>query len=226
MNAAQTVFRLISKLSFLPKVLQNIWYILYIVDHHILLARLEQWVGITGMALKWLRSELSHRTFCISLGFISRIHSPLRHFYIVWMTSRPGCLKTFSILLRKRLGSWSLQAPLWHPPNPPNWSELLGTVCQTYYRVVKVDADLKFDGQIKAVVKSRFFQLRELEKRNHFLQRQHFETVIYAFVTTRLDYCNALYMGVSGSLLLVSNKSKVLAHFTNFSFTPLTVCPS
>ena len=74
---------------------------------------------------------------------------------------------------------------------------------------VKVDSDLKFDSQIKAVVKSSFFQLRQLAKIKVVLQRQHFETVIHAFVTTRLDYCNALYIGASGSsiarLQLVQN---------------------
>ena len=47
---------------------------------------------------------------------------------------------------------------------------------------VKVDMDLKFDSQIKAVVKASFFQLRQLAKIKPFLQRQHFETVIHAFV--------------------------------------------
>ena len=74
---------------------------------------------------------------------------------------------------------------------------------------VKVDSDLKFDSQIKSVVKSSFFQLRQLAKIKPILQKRHFETVIHAFVTTRLDYCNALYAGVSGSsiarLQLVQN---------------------
>ncbi|XP_042352033.1 uncharacterized protein LOC121950173, partial [Plectropomus leopardus] len=77
-----------------------------------------------------------------------------------------------------------------------------------------VDADLKFDSQIKAVVKSSFFQLRQLAKIKPFVHRQHFETVIHAFVTNRLDYCNALYLGVSGSsiarLQLVQNAAACL----------------
>ena len=64
---------------------------------------------------------------------------------------------------------------------------------------VKVDADLKLDCQISSVVKSSFLQLRQPAKIKPILSRQHFETVIHAFVTTRLDYCNALYAGVSGS---------------------------
>ena len=74
---------------------------------------------------------------------------------------------------------------------------------------VVLDADLKFDSQIKAVAKSSFFQLRQLAKIKPVLQKKDFETVIHAFVTTRLDYCNGLYMGVSGSsiarLQLVQN---------------------
>ena len=52
---------------------------------------------------------------------------------------------------------------------------------------VKVDADLKFDSQIRAVVKSSFYQLRQLAKIKPILPRKHFETVIHAFITTRLD---------------------------------------
>lgn len=31
------------------------------------------------------------------------------------------------------------------------------------------------------------------------LSRQNFEAVIHFFITTQLDYCNGLYVGVSGS---------------------------
>ena len=37
------------------------------MDHDILIARLEQWVGVGGTALEWFRSYLSHRTFCVGL---------------------------------------------------------------------------------------------------------------------------------------------------------------
>jgi len=90
----------------------------------------------------------------------------------------------------------------------------LGSLAQYHKQIirnleVKVDTGVKFDTQIKAVVKSSFFQLRQLAKIKPVLPRQHFETVIHAFLTTRLDYCNALYSGVSGSsiarLQLVQN---------------------
>ncbi len=38
------------------------------VDHNILLERLENWVGLSGMALKWLRSYLEGRGYYVSIG--------------------------------------------------------------------------------------------------------------------------------------------------------------
>ena len=55
---------------------------------------------------------------------------------------------------------------------------------------VKVDNALKLDKQINHIVKSSFYHLRLLAK---VLSFKDFERVIHAFVTTRLDYCYALY---------------------------------
>lgn len=65
----------------------------------------------------------------------------------------------------------------------------------------KMDSDFKLDRQIGAVVKSSFFHLRQLAKVKSILTNEHFETVIHAFITSRLDYCNALYFGVNQSSL-------------------------
>ena len=62
-----------------------------------------------------------------------------------------------------------------------------------------MDPELNLNSHIKAVVKSSFFHLRQLAKIKPILSRQHFETVIHAFVNTQLDNGNALYVGVSGS---------------------------
>ena len=80
----------------------------------------------------------------------------------------------------------------------------LGSLAQVVKPVVtdlgfKVDSQLKLDNQIKYVVKSSFFQLRQLAKIKQILSRQLFENVIHAFISTRLDYCNALYVGVGAS---------------------------
>ena len=65
----------------------------------------------------------------------------------------------------------------------------------------KMDSDFKLDRQISAVVKSSFFYLRQLAKVKPILTKKHLETVIHAFITSRLDYCNSLYVGVSQSSL-------------------------
>lgn len=74
---------------------------------------------------------------------------------------------------------------------------------------VMFDCRLKFDKQISSVVRTSFFQLRLLAKVKPFLNRQDLEKAIHAFISSRLDYCNALYVGLSqssiGRLQLVQN---------------------
>lgn len=79
---------------------------------------------------------------------------------------------------------------------------------------VKIDADMKLNKHVGLVVKSSFFQLRQLSKLKPILSKQNFETVMHAFVTTRLDYCNALFFGdewiVSRRLQMVQNTAACL----------------
>jgi len=74
---------------------------------------------------------------------------------------------------------------------------------------VTFDHNMKFDMQISNVVKTSFFQLRLLSKVKPFLNRHDLEKVIHAFISSRLDYCNALYIGLNQSsisrLQLVQN---------------------
>ena len=53
--------------------------------------------------------------------------------------------------------------------------------------------------QTSAAVESSFFQLRQLDKLKPVLSTQRSDTVIRAFMTSRLDYFNVLYVRVSGS---------------------------
>ena len=60
-----------------------------------------------------------------------------------------------------------------------------------------MDSDFKLHNQISSVTRSCFYQLRRLAKVKPFLSQQHFQTVIHAYITSRLDYCNSLYFGAS-----------------------------
>ncbi|XP_061902364.1 uncharacterized protein LOC133649723 [Entelurus aequoreus] len=71
------------------------------------------------------------------------------------------------------------------------------------------DPDLKFDKQVKSVVKSCFFQLRTIAKIKSFLSPSDLRRVVLMLIFSRLDYCNALYAGVTNktihSMQLVQN---------------------
>ncbi len=58
---------------------------------------------------------------------------------------------------------------------------------------VTFDSLLNFEKQISTVVKGSFFHLRSIVRLKQSLPHKDLETVIHAFVTSRLDYCNSLY---------------------------------
>uniref|UniRef100_A0A4W5LFQ7 Reverse transcriptase domain-containing protein n=1 Tax=Hucho hucho TaxID=62062 RepID=A0A4W5LFQ7_9TELE len=60
---------------------------------------------------------------------------------------------------------------------------------------VTLDPDLSFDEHIKTVSRTAFFHLRDIVKIRNFLSKNDAEKLIHAFVTSRLDYCNALLSG-------------------------------
>ena len=59
------------------------------------------------------------------------------------------------------------------------------------------DSELSFDSQVTKVVQSCFWQLRQLTRIRSFLSSTDLEKVVHAFISSRLDYCNALYSGIS-----------------------------
>lgn len=64
---------------------------------------------------------------------------------------------------------------------------------------VILDSELCLTKQINAVVKNSFYQLRIISKLKLFLTFNDLEKVIHAFITSRLDYCNSLYLGLPQS---------------------------
>lgn len=66
---------------------------------------------------------------------------------------------------------------------------------------VILDSGLCLDKQISSVVKNSFYQLRIISNLKSFLSHSDLEKVIHAFITSRLDYCNSLYLGLPLSSL-------------------------
>ncbi|KAF7234923.1 hypothetical protein EYD10_18203, partial [Varanus komodoensis] len=61
---------------------------------------------------------------------------------------------------------------------------------------VLLDPELSLEAQVTAVVRSTFLQLRLINQLRPYLEYDCLETVTHTLVTSRLDFFNALYMGL------------------------------
>ena len=66
---------------------------------------------------------------------------------------------------------------------------------------VTLDSDLAFDAHIKNISRVDFYHLRNISKIWKMLSLHNAEKLVHAFVTSRLDYCNALLSGCANSTL-------------------------
>uniref|UniRef100_A0A3B1JNM0 Reverse transcriptase domain-containing protein n=1 Tax=Astyanax mexicanus TaxID=7994 RepID=A0A3B1JNM0_ASTMX len=89
------------------------------------------------------------------------------------------------------------------------------------------DPILSFDAHICSIVKIAFFHLRNIAKIRSILSLDDAEKLVHAFITSRLDYCNALLAGSPHKLLhklqLVQNAAaRVLTRARKFDhITPI-----
>ena len=89
------------------------------------------------------------------------------------------------------------------PSNSVNTlSKALGPLSVNHHSVVKnlgvfLDSALTFNKQVNSVVKGSFFQLRLIAKLKSCLSYSDLEVLIHAFISSRLDYCNSLYVGLT-----------------------------
>ncbi|KAF7238096.1 hypothetical protein EYD10_15124 [Varanus komodoensis] len=61
---------------------------------------------------------------------------------------------------------------------------------------VLLDPELSLEAQVTAVARSAFLQLRLINQLRPYLEYNCLATVTHALVTSRLDFCNALYVGL------------------------------
>ncbi len=66
---------------------------------------------------------------------------------------------------------------------------------------VLFDSNLSFDGHVSSICKTAFFHLKNISKLRPMLSMSNAEIFIHAFMTSRLDYCNALLGGCSARLI-------------------------
>uniref|UniRef100_A0A673KZ17 Reverse transcriptase domain-containing protein n=1 Tax=Sinocyclocheilus rhinocerous TaxID=307959 RepID=A0A673KZ17_9TELE len=72
---------------------------------------------------------------------------------------------------------------------------------------VILDSNLSFENHISDVTKTAFFHLRNIAKLRNMLPVSDAEKLVHAFMTSRLDYCNALLGGCPASAI---NKLQVV----------------
>ena len=62
---------------------------------------------------------------------------------------------------------------------------------------VSFDAFLDMNGHVTTVCRAAYYHLKNIRKLKPFLSQEALVTVIHAFITSRVDYCNSLLYGVS-----------------------------
>ncbi len=73
---------------------------------------------------------------------------------------------------------------------------------------VILDSNLSFENHISHVTKTAFFHLRNISKLRNMLSVSDAEKLVHAFMTSRLDYCNALLGGCPASSI---NKLQIVS---------------
>ncbi|XP_061465627.1 uncharacterized protein LOC133376825 [Rhineura floridana] len=61
---------------------------------------------------------------------------------------------------------------------------------------VLLDPSLSLEAQIASVAQGAFYQLRLVAQLHPYLDRENLASVVHVLVTSKLDYCNALYVGL------------------------------
>src|SRR6218665_1049704 len=61
---------------------------------------------------------------------------------------------------------------------------------------VTFDSELTFADHISLLTRSCFYQLRRLRAIRRSVSPKVFLTIVYAFICTRIDYCNSLLIGL------------------------------
>ena len=64
-----------------------------------------------------------------------------------------------------------------------------------------IDSKLTMSDHVSSVVRSCFFQLRQMRSVRHSLPVEARKALVHCFISSRIDYCNAILYGVSGVVL-------------------------
>ena len=229
------------------------------VDHQILLNRLEKRIGITGTCLAWYHSYLTNRkqtvviqgvsstqrdltcgvpqgsvggpklfnVYLLPAADIAHKHDVEQLFFAddknLWIEFRQ---KDVAITAEKmenlisdlrewlgvnwlkcnddKTGAMVINGPRCQPIDFPPLS--IGSVHESTSESQRIsgfhiDSTMKLKKQINAVTKSCFYELHKMYKIRKCISVEAAKVMVHTLVTSRLDYCNALYYGLPDCLL-------------------------
>ena len=66
---------------------------------------------------------------------------------------------------------------------------------------VLFDINLSFESHVSSICKTAFFHLKNIYKLRHMFSMKNAEQLVHAFMTSRLDYCNALLGGCPARII-------------------------
>ncbi len=66
---------------------------------------------------------------------------------------------------------------------------------------VLFDSNLSFESHVSSICKTAFFHLKNVSKLRPMLSMSNAEMLIHVFMTSRIEYCNALLGGCSACLI-------------------------
>ncbi len=94
---------------------------------------------------------------------------------------------------------------------------------------ITLDPALILDAYISKLSKAAFFQLRRLAQLRSYVSPKDAESLVHAFITSRLDYCNALFAGlplhsISRLQYIQNSAARILTHIKRSAhITPILI---
>ncbi|KAF7238474.1 HORMA domain-containing protein 2 [Varanus komodoensis] len=164
------------------------------IDHGILLDRLAG-LGVRGTAWQWFPSYLDGQFQKVVLGDFGSVPWQLCHGVLQGSILSPLLFNIYMKLLEEVIRRFELQiiSMLMIPSSTSLFQPIQDRVRSLG---VFLDPELSLEAQVTVVARSAFLQLRLIHHLRPYLEEDCLATVTHALVTSRLDFCNALYMGL------------------------------
>ena len=101
---------------------------------------------------------------------------------------------------------------------------------------VIMDSNLSLENHIKQVCRTCNWQLRNLARLRPFLDKTSLERLVHAFISSHLDYCNSLFVGLPAHLLqrlqhiqnsaarIISGTGEILPYHPSIAGIALATC--